>query len=110
MKSLRVILSVAIPAVLLLADASAVSANTFDGKCCRWAGRGLWYRYRAAEMRAHTPRTCSGYGSLCLWYSSELGYGAYGTNACHAAKAQCLRTGVYVGPFSGRRSHDMPRI
>jgi hypothetical protein len=110
MKPLRVMLSLAIPAALLLVDASAASASTFDGKCCRWADRGNSYRYRAAVMRAQTPRTCSGYGSLCLWFSNEHGYGAYGTNICHAAKTQCLRTGVYVGPFSGRRSREMPRI
>jgi hypothetical protein len=105
-----VILSVAIPAILLPADASTAPASTLDGKCCRWADHGNSYRYRAAVMKALTPRTCSGYGSLCLWYSDEHGYGAYGTNICHAAKAQCLRTGVYVGPFSGRRSREMAKI
>lgn len=108
MKPLSVVLLIAI--IILLAEASAASANTLNGKCCRWADHGNSYRYRAAVMRAQTPRTCSGYGSLCLWYSGEHGYGAYGTNICHAAKAQCLRTGTYVGPFSGRRSHEMPRI
>jgi hypothetical protein len=110
MTSLRVILSVAISAILLLADASPAPASTLDGKCCRWADHGNSYRYRAAVMKAQTPRTCSGYGSLCLWYSDQHGYGAYGTNICHAAKAQCLRTGIYVGPFSGRRSREMPKI
>jgi hypothetical protein len=108
MKPLGAILLVAI--IILLADATAASANTFDGKCCRWAGRGLSYRYQAAVQRAHTPRTCNGYAAFCAWYSHEHGYGAYGTNICHTAKAQCLRTGVYVGPFSGRRFAEMPRI
>jgi hypothetical protein len=87
MTSLRAILSVAIPAILLLADASTAPASTLDGKCCRWADHGNSYRYRAAVMKAQTPCTCSGYGSLCLWYSDEHGYGAYGKNICRVAGA-----------------------
>jgi hypothetical protein len=109
MKLLRVILSIAIPAIILLADAAIASASIRDGTCCRWAGRGTSYRYQEAVMRAHTPHSCSGYAASCAWYSNEHGYGAYGTNICHAAGAQCLRTGVYVGPFSGRHFAGMPR-
>jgi hypothetical protein len=107
MKPLSVILLVAI--IILLADAAA-SANTLDGKCCRWADHGNSYHYRAAVMRAHTPRSCSGYAAMCAFDSNEHGYGAYGTNICDIAKAQCLRTGVYVGPFSGQRFAETPRI
>jgi len=29
---------------------------------------------------------------------------------CQAAKAQCMQTGVHVGPYSGKQSGGMQRI
>jgi len=39
MKPLGVILLIAI--LILLAEASAASANTLNGKCCRWADTAI---------------------------------------------------------------------
>ena len=109
MKPLAVILSLAIAGIALCSGFTPASANKMDGKCCASSDGGRYYRYRMAMWRAanHHTRTCSAYADSCVFWSSERGYGL---QACQAAKAQCVRTGVYVGPYSGWRSARMQRM
>jgi hypothetical protein len=98
MKSLAVMLSLAICAVALPSEFTIASASKMDGKCCHSSDTGRSYRYRMAMLRAIPhPRSCSAYADLCIHWSIDR---AYSLQACMAAKAQCLQTGVYVGPYS----------
>jgi hypothetical protein len=108
MKSLAMILSLAISGIALSSDFTPASASKMDGKCCASSDRGSSYRYRMAVWRAANPhaRTCSAFAASCIFWSSER---AYSLQACHAAKAQCIRTGVYVGPYSGWQFAGMQR-
>jgi hypothetical protein len=108
MKSLAVILSIAITGIVLSSGFAPASASKMDGKCCASSDGGRYYRYRMALWRAAAPhsRTCSRYAASCIFWSSERGYGL---QACQAAKAQCIRTGVYVGPYSGWEFAGMQR-
>ena len=75
-----------------------------DGKCCRSSDAGRSYRYKVAMMRASMPRTCSAYGAACIRLSR-----AHDDRflMCPLAKALCLQTGVYIGPYSGRQIAGM---
>jgi hypothetical protein len=101
-------LSLAILGIALSSGFSPASASKMDGKCCASSDGGRSYRYRMAVWRAAPPhpRTCSAYANSCIFWSSER---AYSLQACQAAKAQCMRTGVYVGPYSGWEFAGMQR-
>jgi hypothetical protein len=109
MKQLVVILSLAISGIGLSSGFTPASANKMDGKCCASSDGGRSYRYRMAMWRAASshPRTCSAYAASCIFWSSER---AYNLQACQAAKAQCVRTGVYVGPYSGWQFAGMRKM
>jgi hypothetical protein len=108
MKSLAMILSLAISGIALSSDFTPASANKMNGKCCASSDGGNYYRYRMAVWRAANrhPRTCSAFAASCIFWSGER---AYSLQACQAAKAQCMRTGVYVGPYSGWQFAGMHR-
>ena len=109
MKPLAIILSLAIAGIALSSGVTPAAANKMDGKCCASSDGGRSYRYRMAMWRAagSHPRTCSSYAASCVFWSNERGYGL---QACQAAKAQCVRTGVYLGPYSGWRFAGMQRM
>jgi hypothetical protein len=107
MRPMTVILSLALSGFVLSSDFTTgsfttASANKMNGKCCASSDGGRWDRYRTAVWRAEHqhPRTCTAYAASCFRWSSER---AYDPQVCQAAKAACVRTGVYAGPYSGRQ-------
>jgi hypothetical protein len=96
-----------IAAVVLPAGFTAASATKMNGKCCTSSDGGRSYRYSMAIKRMAIPHTCSAYAASCLRDSTER---ADGVKMCQAAKAQCMQTGVHVGPYSGRHFSGMQRI
>jgi hypothetical protein len=107
MKRLPVILLLAISGLALSSEFTTASANRMDGKCCASSDGGRSYRYRMAMRRAAMPQTCSAYAASCIRVSSAR---TDRVPMCMAAKAQCLRTGVYVGPYSGWQFAGMQRM
>jgi hypothetical protein len=108
MKPLAVMLSLAIAGITLSFPFTIASASKMNGKCCMSSDGGRSLKFRMAMNRAiPLPYTCSAYANLCIHWSTER---AYDLQACMAAKAQCVRTGVYVGPYSGWEFADMQRM
>jgi len=107
MKTLALVLSAALSGAILTADIAPAFATKMDGRCCQSSDGGRSYRYRMALLRAQIPHTCTAYAALCVRVST-LRADRY--PMCHAAQMQCLRTGTYVGPYSGRQFMDMNRI
>ena len=107
MKKLPIILLLAVSGLALSSDFTTASASRMDGKCCMSSDGGRSYRYRIAMRRAAIPRTCSAYADSCIRYSSAKPDRA---PMCMAAKAQCLQTGVYVGPYSRWQFAGMQRM
>ena len=107
MKRSAVVLLLAVSAIVLPSAVAPASASRMDGKCCMSSDGGRSYRYRMAMRRAAIPRTCSAYAASCLRSSTERGDRV---QMCSAAKAQCLQTGVHVGPYSGRQFAGMQKI
>ena len=99
MKPLAVILSLALSGIALTSGFTTASANRMDGKCCASSDGGRSYRYRVAMRRSAIPHTCSAYAESCIRDSSTQ---ADRIQMCLAAKAECMRTGVHAGPYSGR--------
>lgn len=108
MKSSAIVLLLAVSAGALSADVTPVVASKMDGKCCQSSDGGRSWRYKKAMHRgAGLPRTCRAYAATCFHYASEF---SYGPEACQAAKAQCMRTGTYTGPYSGWHFSRMQRM
>jgi hypothetical protein len=108
MKPLVLMVSLATFGIALSSDLPTASATRMNGKCCMSSDRGLSHRYWMALRRANAiPHTCSAYVAYCIRYSS---WQVDGLQMCLAAKAQCLRTGVHVGPYSARRCAGMQKI
>ena len=107
MKSLVIILSLAISGIGLSSAVTTASASKMNGKCCQSSDGGRSYRYRMAMERAAIPHTCSAYAASCIRNSSAQ---PDRSQMCHAAKAQCLQTGLYVGPYSGRQFAGMHKM
>ena len=107
MKPLTVILSLAIFGIALSSDFTPASASRMDGKCCQSSDGGRSYRYRMAMKRAAIPHTCTAYAVSCLRNSTAQ---SDGLQMCGTAKSQCLQTGVYVGPYSGRHFAGMQKM
>jgi len=107
MKRLPVILLLAISGIALSSEFTAASATKMDGRCCMSSDGGRAYRYRMVMRRAAIPHTCSAYAASCIRDSSAQ---ADRLQMCMAAKAQCLQTGVHVGPYSGRQFAGMQKM
>jgi hypothetical protein len=107
MKSLVIILSLAVSGIGLSSAVTTASASKMNGKCCQSSDGGRSYRYRMAMERAAIPHTCSAYAASCIRHSSARPDRSL---MCHAAKAQCLQTGLYVGPYSGRQFAGMHKM
>lgn len=103
MKRLAIILSLGIA---VSSEFTTASASRMNGKCCATSDGGHSYRYTMAMRRAATPHTCSAYAALCIRDSSAR---ADRLQQCETAKAQCLLTGVHVGPYSGRQFARMQK-
>jgi hypothetical protein len=106
MKPLAVILSLALFGIALTSGFTTASASRMDGKCCASSDGGRSYRYRVAVRTAAIPHTCSAYADSCIHDSSTR---ADRFQMCLAAKAECMRTGVHAGPYSGRLYAEMQR-
>jgi hypothetical protein len=106
MKPIAVILSLAISGIALSSDFTPASAYKMDGHYGSSDG-GRSYRYRMAMRRAAIPHTCSAYAASCIPDSSAM---ADRFSMCLAAKAQCMQTGVHVGPYSGRQYAGMRKM
>jgi hypothetical protein len=106
MKRMAVILSLAIAGIVLSFDFTTASATKMNGRCCASSDGGRSYRYRMAMMRAAIPHTCSAYAASCIRFSSTR---EDRLPMCLAAKAECMATGLYSGPYSGRQYAGMAR-
>ena len=107
MKSLAIVLSLAISSIVLPSGFTTASASKMDGKCCQSSDGGRSYRYRMSMKRAAIPHTCSAYTASCIRNSTAQ---PDGLQMCDAAKSQCLQSGVYVGPYSGRHYAGMQKM
>ena len=107
MKSSTVVLLAAIAAITLPSGFAPASATKMNGKCCQSSDGGRSHRYRMVMKRRAIPHTCSAYAASCIRDSSAR---ADRVQMCQAAKAQCMQTGVHVGPYSGKQSGGMQRI
>ena len=106
MKSSTVVLLL-IAVIALPSGFTAASATKMNGKCCQSSDGGRSHRYRMAMKRRAIPHTCSAYAASCIRDSTVR---ADGVEMCQAAKAQCMQTGVHVGPYSGRHFGGMQKI
>jgi hypothetical protein len=100
MRTLAVVLSLAISAVALSAAFTPAAATRMNGKCCRWSDGGRSHKAWVALNRGAVPYTCSGYATWCARVAHDRGDGS---RLCQAARAQCLMTGVHAGPYSGKQ-------
>jgi len=111
MKSSTIVLLLAISALALPSGVAPAFATKMNGKCCTSSDGGRSYRYRMAikraAIRAAIPHTCSAYAASCIRDSAAR---EDRVQMCQAAKAQCMQTGVHVGPYSGRHFAGMQRI
>jgi hypothetical protein len=96
-RTIAVIMSLAISSVALSFDVTPASATKMNGKCCTSSDGGRAYRARVAIRRHAIPHTCSAYAASCMRVAAAKEDGG---RMCRAAKAQCLMTGVHVGPYS----------
>jgi hypothetical protein len=100
MRTLAVVLSLAISAFALSSAFTPAAASKMNGKCCQSSDGGRSYRARVAMYRGPVPYTCSAYAASCIRVAHRKGDGS---GLCRAAEAQCLRTGVHEGPYSGKQ-------
>ena len=107
MKSLAIVLSLAISTIVLPSVLTTASASKMNGKCCQSSDGGRSYRYRIAMQRMAMPHTCTAYAASCLRNSSAR---PDRSQMCSDAKSQCLQSGVYVGPYSGRHFAGMQKM
>jgi hypothetical protein len=96
-RTIAVVMSLAVASIALSFDVTPASATKMNGKCCTSSDGGRAYRARVAIRRHAIPHTCSAYAASCMRVSARKGDGI---QLCQAAKAQCLQTGVHVGPYS----------
>ena len=66
MKSLAIVLPLAVFAIVLPSAFTTASASKMNGKCCQSSDGGRSYRYRMAMQRAAIPHTCTAYAASCL--------------------------------------------
>ena len=111
MKSSAVVLLLAVSAMALPSGVVPAFASRMNGKCCMTSDGGRSYRYRMAikraAIRAAIPHTCSAYAASCIRDSAAR---EDRVQMCQAAKAQCMQTGVHVGPYSGRHFAGMQKM
>ena len=106
MKPIAVISSLAISGIVLSSEFTPASAYKMDGHYGSSDG-GRSNRYRMAMRRAAIPHACGAYAASCIGDSSAQSDRFW---MCLAAKAQCMQTGVHVGPYDGRQYVGMQRM
>ena len=115
MKKLVVILSLAIAGIAVSSEFTTAFASRMNGKCCMSSDGGRSYRYKVAMRRAArraaignvaVAPTCSARAAYCIRISSAK---PDRVPMCMAAKAQCLQTGVFIGPYSRQQFAVMQR-
>jgi hypothetical protein len=104
---LAIVLSLAISTIMLPSAFTTASASKMNGKCCQSSDGGRSYRYRMAMQRAAIRHTCSAYAASCIRNSSAQ---PDRVQMCGAAKSECLQSGGYVGPYSGRQFAGMQKM
>jgi hypothetical protein len=107
MKKLAMIVVLAISSFALSSEFTPASASKMNGKCCQSSDGGRSNRHQMAMRRAAMPHTCSAYAAACMRHPTAR---ADGFRMCRAAQAQCLQTGVYIGPYSGWQFAGMQRM
>ena len=107
MKSSRLVLLLAVAVVFAPSGVTTAFAIKMDGKCCTSSDGGRSWRYRMSIKRLAIPRTCTAYAASCIRDSAAR---ADRVGMCQAAKAQCMQTGVHIGPYSGRHFGGLQRI
>ena len=106
MRKLAVILMLALCGALWSLAPAPAFASRMDGKCCQSSDGGRSYRARLHLAWQAKPQTCSTYAASCFRVAHRR---AEDGQVCRAAMAQCLRTGVNVGPYSGRQFAGLGR-
>ena len=106
MKTIAVVMSLAFAGIALSSDFAPAFASKMDGKCCASSDGGRSARHKWVMSRRAIPHTCSAYAASCLRDSRSR---ADAVPMCRAARMQCLRTGVHVGPYSGMRYARMEK-
>ena len=106
MKQLAMILSITLSGIAMMSGVMPAFANKMDGKCCVSSDGGRSNQYWRA-LRAQVPHTCSAYGASCVRVSTMR---TDRFAMCTAAQAACMRTGVFVGPYSRRQFGGMQRM
>ena len=106
MRTFAVVMSLAIAGIAMSSDFTPASASKMNGKCCQSSDGGRSAKYKRIMARRAIPHTCSAYAASCIRDSRDK---VDGIRMCQAAKAQCLQTGVHVGPYSGRQYAGMQK-
>lgn len=75
--------------VLIGPSASMARPNQMQGQDCGTRG------YKRANMEKRGVWTCSGYVAICTRRGNKV-------SVCQAAGAQCMQTGVFVGPLGAQ--------
>ena len=89
MKSLTIILGAFF--ILSVTPASMGKPNQMAG--IDWGTKG--YKQAARDKMKRGPSTCSSYTAICIRRGNEA-------SICQSAGAQCMQTGIFVGPKGGR--------
>lgn len=106
MRIMAVVVSLAISTIALSSASTPSFATKMNGKCCQSSDGGRSNLYGYHMSRRAIPHTCSAYAASCIRDSRNR---ADAIQLCQAARAQCLRTGVHVGPYSGRQYAGMQK-
>ncbi|QHO75810.1 hypothetical protein ACH79_27565 [Bradyrhizobium sp. CCBAU 051011] len=77
-----------------------------NGKCCQSSDGGRLAAYVRQMNRRAIAHTCSAYAASCIRDSADQ---SDSVQMC-TAKTECMKTGVHVGPYSGRHYAGMTRI
>ncbi len=77
-----------------------------NGKCCHRPMEGAPIDTDGDAQGGNAPY-CSAYAAACMRHPTAR---ADGFRMCRAAQAQCLQTGVYIGPYSGWQFAGMQRM
>lgn len=107
MKVAAVVLSLTVSGLVLSSPLAPVSASKMNDKCCQSSDGGRSAAYIRQMNRRTIPHTCSAYAASCIRDSADR---SDSVQMCTAAKTECMKTGVHVGPFSGRHYAGMARI
>ena len=107
MRPTTIILSLAMSTIVASSSFTPAFATKMNGKCCMSSDGGRSYRYRVAVTRAAIPHSCSAYAASCIRDSSNQ---ADRLQMCQMAKVQCMESGVYPGPYSGRQFAGMQKM